>query len=302
MSIKSKVKDLLAKSVATLVPPSVFLDGRYFNLWQGKGYHVMPVHFYNPIPDTRELKEELWTGTSEMVGVEMNEAGQLALLNEFAGRFKAEYDNVPPMNIRSMPDWEVLYCMIRKFRPRRVIEIGSGISTRVTARALEKNREETGTAAVFTAVDPVPRVEVPERLAGLTELRRGAVQDVPLSEFQALGENDILFIDSSHVLRIGGDVQYEFLEVIPRLRPGVLVHVHDIYLPFEYRREWVMERSIFWTEAYLLQAFLAFNSAFETVLSTSYLHHRHPEAMSRAFSLYDPSARPPGSFWMRRAR
>jgi predicted O-methyltransferase YrrM len=299
MSARQRAKDLIARTVAALVPPTVFRDARYFNLWQSKGYHITPVHFYEPIPDTRTLRDTIWSRTSEMVGVEMNEAAQLALLEQFAARFKAEYDDVPPMNIRSSPDWEVLYCMVRHFRPRQVIEIGSGVSTRVSALALGRNREEFGTESTLTAIDPEPRVEI-EGLAGLTEIRPAPVQDVPVSEFQRLGENDVLFIDSSHVLKIGGDVQYEFLEIIPRLRPGVLVHVHDIFLPSEYRREWVMERSIFWNEAYLLQAFLAFNSAFETVLSTSYLSHRHPDAMRRAFSLYAPETRPPGSYWFRR--
>ena len=124
---------------------------------------------------------------------------------------------------------------------------------------------------------------------------------MPLSRFEALGENDILFIDSTHALRIGGDVQHEYLEILPRLRPGVLVHAHDVFLPAEYPREWIHESRFFWTEQYLLQAFLAFNERFAVLWGSHFMYMRHEQALARAF-------RPPGttlpmtggSFWMRR--
>lgn len=133
-------------------------------------------------------------------------------------------------------------------------------------------------------------------------LIRAEVQSVPLSEFEALGENDILFIESSHVLRIGSDVQYEFLEILPRLRPGVLVHVHDVFLPVEYLRRWVMEERRFWNEQYLLQAFLAFNSAFQVVWGGAYMSLRNPDALRSAFPRHDLRNTSPGSFWIRRVR
>jgi len=301
MMIKSAIKDLIAHVVAGVVPPGVFRDKRYFQLWQARGYHITPVHYYEPVPDTRTLKDDLWAKPSELVGVDMNEAQQLELLSEFAARYKSEYDGVAPMK-RGTPDWEVLYCMIRHFKPRRIIEIGSGVTTRVSAMAIQKNRQEMGIRASLVAIEPYPEQELIDGFPGLSELKRMPVQDVPLVEFGQLGENDILFIDSTHVLKIGSDVQFEFLEIIPRLRKGVLVHIHDIFFPYDYRRDWPMERSIFWNEAYILQAFLAFNSAFEVLWSSSYLHHRHSSAMQRAFSLYNPQRDLPGSFWMRRIR
>jgi hypothetical protein len=115
----------------------------------------------------------------------------------------------------------------------------------------------------------------------------------------ALGENDILFIDSTHVLRIGSDVQYEFLEVLPRLRPGVYVHIHDIFMPAEYPEAWVRREHRFWTEQYLLQAFLCYNGAFEVIWAGSYMHLKHPDELAAAFASYGPG-RHPGSFWIRR--
>jgi hypothetical protein len=124
------------------------------------------------------------------------------------------------------------------------------------------------------------------------------VQDVELEFFSQLQSGDILFIDSSHTVKIGGDVNYLFLEVLPRLRPGVIVHVHDIFFPFDYRRDWVLDEFRFWTEQYLLHAFLAFNSDFEVLLCNNYLAYRYLDHFKATF----PSS--PwwggGSFWMRR--
>jgi len=124
------------------------------------------------------------------------------------------------------------------------------------------------------------------------------VQTVPVAQFKQLEANDVLFIDSSHVVKIGSDVNYLFLEVLPRLRPGVIVHIHDIFLPNEYPRAWVLEQCRFWTEQYLLQAFLSFNSDFEIVFANSYMGRRHADMMKATF----PNS--PwwggGSFWMRR--
>lgn len=192
--------------------------------------------------------------------------------------------------------------MIRHFKPRRIIEIGSGTSTGVSAMTIQKNHQETGIEASLIAIEQHPEQQLIDGFPGLSELRQIPVQDVPLAEFERLGENDILFIDSSHMLKTGSDVQYEFLEIIPRLRKGVVVHVHDIFFPYDYPRFFPMEWSMFWNEAYLLQAFLAFNPAFEVLWSSSYLHHYHPSALQQAFSRHDPQKAIPSSLWMQRKR
>jgi hypothetical protein len=299
MTIKSVIRDAIARIIACVVPPGIFRDKRYFEIWQERGYHVIPVHYYEPVPDTRTLRDELWKKRSEMVGLDMNRSRQLELLSKFRSDYKSEYEELEPA-MGGIPDWGVLYCMIRHFKPRRIIEIGSGRSTEVSAMTLQKNRQETGIEASLIAIEPYPGQHLIDGFPGLTELKRMPVQNVPLVEFQRLGENDILFIDSSHVLKAGSDVQYEYLEVIPRLQKGVIVHVHDVFFPYDYPRSWLMDRSIFWNEAYLLQAFLAFNSAFEVLWSSSYLHHHHTSALQQAFSRYDPQINHPSSFWMQR--
>ncbi len=286
---------------------------RTFPIWERLGLHVTPVHFYEPIPDTRSLSDEVWTAPSELVGIDMNNENQLAMLDDFATRFKGEYDAFPRAatsdprqyhlenGMFGNVDGEILYCMIRSFKPRRIIEIGSGFSTLVAAQAILANaRADPAYTCELRSVEPFPSETIRRGIPGLSAQLRVPVQDVPLSEFLQLEENDILFIDSSHVLKTGGDVQYEFLEIIPRLAGRVLVHVHDIFLPAEYPRSWVIEKHRFWTEQYLLQAFLTYNSAFEVLWGGSFMHLNHPDELQRAFSSYEGGQCRPGSFWMRR--
>jgi hypothetical protein len=288
---------------------------RTFGIWERLGIHITSNHFYQPIPDVRSLSDRLWTNLSELVGLRMNEEGQRRLLEIFSSNYRGEYESFPkertPVPYRyyvnngafGSVDGELLYCMIRHYRPKRIIEIGSGNSTYLSAQATLRNREEkNGYKCELTAIEPYPNSVLKEGFPGLTRLVQKKVQNVSLSEFEELEENDILFIDSTHVLRIGSDVQYEYLEILPRLRKGVLVHSHDIFLPSEYPREWVLDDHKFWTEQYLLQAFITFNECFEVVLAASYVHLRRPEWFESAFSSYSRDTRWPSSFWMRRTR
>jgi predicted O-methyltransferase YrrM len=287
---------------------------RSFSLWQKLGVHVVPNHFYHPIPDTRTLKDELWQSQSEVVGVDFNDERQCELLALFCQRYAAEYETFPREKTSTPQqyyvnngafesvDGEVLYSMIRHFKPRRIFEIGSGNSTYLSAQAALRNQQEDGRECSLTAFEPYPNEVLRAGFPGLAQLVKSKVQEVPLEKFEELEENDILFIDSSHVLKIGSDVQYEYLEILPRLRRGVIVHVHDIFLPSEYPREWVMKNYTFWNEQYLLQAFLAFNESFEVLWGGSYMHLAHPDKLEAAFNSYDRFKRWPGSFWMRRVK
>ncbi|MHB8895307.1 MAG: glycosyltransferase [Candidatus Geothermincolia bacterium] len=286
------------------------LYGRAFTLLERFGVHVTPVNYYFPVPDTRALDDDLWAADSAMPGVDMREEGQLELLAEFSTGFKDEYESLPReqcakneyvLNNRFFGpvDGEVSYCMIRRFRPRKIVEVGSGFSTLLAAGTILRNAAE-GAACELTAIEPYPNDVLIEGFDGLTRLLRQPIEQVPLEEFEALGENDILFIDSSHVLRFGGDVQHEYLEILPRLRPGVIVHVHDIFLPSHYPREWVMGRQRFWTEQYVLQAFLAFNDSFEVLMANAFLAAKRPGELSSAFNSFAEGVTFPASFWMRR--
>jgi SAM-dependent methyltransferase len=282
-----------------------------FEELERRGLHVTPVNFYSAIPNVTELASRPWPEALPMTGVEMREEEQLAFLQE-CRRFQEEYGAFPEKEpadgygyYRDQPmfravDAEVLYCMVRRHRPRRVIEIGSGFSTRVTAAAMRANAAEGG-AGELVAIEPYPSEALRRGFPGLTELRVQEIQSLPPTFADHLEANDILFIDSTHVVRTGSDVLFLFLEVLPRLQPGVIVHVHDIFLPAEYPRGWVVDEHRFWTEQYLLHAFLLFNGTFQVAWAGSYMHMRQPDAVRRAFPAYDPSRDWPGSFWMRRA-
>ncbi|MFA5816008.1 MAG: class I SAM-dependent methyltransferase [Bacteroidales bacterium] len=286
-----------------------------FPLWQKMGFHVVPNHFYEPVPDTRTLGGRPWLNQTEMVGVDMNLEAQFDLLSLFASKYREEYDTFPDNptstafqyylenNSFISVDAEILYCMVRHFRPKRILEIGSGFSTFIAAEAVRRNMDEDpGYSCDFRSIDPYPNDTVRNGFAGFAGVIAEKVEDVPLASFEALGENDILFIDSSHVLKIGSDVQYEYMELIPRIKPGVVVHIHDIFLPAEYPQEWVMKNHVFWNEQYLLQSFLAFNESFEVLWSGAYMNLRHPEMLEKAFDSYRRNDTRPGSFWLKRIK
>lgn len=290
----------------------MLLSDRLFLFCQRHGLHITPNHYYQPIPDTARLADGLWSGRSSLPGLDMNEAGQIELLSRFQSAFKDEYNSLPRQPTGNPHEFylangafvnvdaEVLYCMVRHFKPRRIFEIGSGMSTLLSARAALRNEREGCPPCDLTAIEPYPNEVLRRGFPGLTRLLEKRVEDVPLSEFSQLSGNDILFIDSSHVLRIGNDVQYEYLELLPRLNRGVIIHIHDIFLPAEYPRHWVTGMRRFWTEQYLLQAFLAFNESFEVLWAGSYMHLMQPDKLQAAFASYDRAKALPGSLWMRR--
>lgn len=285
-------------------PPNLPLS---FRMWNAQGVLPIPFQYYHPAFDAETLPSSLWTRESSLSGIDLRVQTQLTLLGKF--RYSEELLKLPLHSASENNfyycnrmfgpgDAEILYSLIRRFKPQRVIEIGSGYSTMLAKMALDCNRDE-GHASEHICIEPYPKPWL-ERVK-VTRLIRQRAETVNLELFGQLSTNDILFIDSSHVIRTGGDVLFEYLEILPSLKPGVLVHVHDIYLPFEYPLSWVRDRKWFWNEQYLLQAFLAFNSAFEVVLALSYLNAHHREALAIAAPVYGGlPASGPSSFWIRR--
>jgi hypothetical protein len=169
---------------------------------------------------------------------------------------------------------------------------------------LRNRQDDGGEPAQLTSIEPFPTPALREGFPGLSRLIEKRVQDVGLGLFTALEEGDILFIDSTHVLRSGGDVQLEYCEILPRLAPGVIVHIHDISLPKPYPRVYFEKNHYYWNEQYLLQAFLAFNSRFEVIWPGNYMMEKYPERVITVFPEYHqmratfPSSEP-ASFWMR---
>lgn len=312
--VKGVARDAGVKALARLLPPGVISDKQYFAIWERRGYHIIPVDFYQPIPNTRYLPPELWTRHSELVGLNLNESKQLDLLATFSREFREEYERFPRKRtdvaygprffldngLFESVDAEILYCMIRSLRPKTVFEVGAGFSTLLAAQAVLKN-QELGFETELVSFDPHPPDSLKNGVPGLSRVVETGIQSIPLADFERLRGDDILFIDSTHVLAIGSDVQYEMLEILPRLHTGTVVHFHDIFFPVEYPEEWVKTERRFWTEQYILQAFLAFNSAFDVLWASHFMHRVHPEALQVAFGSYERGKTTPGSFWIRRA-
>ncbi len=280
------------------------------------GYLAVPVHFYSAIPDIEDLKKrKIWDRKNELLGLDFNEAGQLALLKELGqeygqecrwpseetGDVKQFFTHNPSFSFGCAAS---THSMIRHYRPKHVIEIGSGMSSRVIANAMAMNTHD-GNAGTYTIVDPFPRAEIVDGRVAHDRLVKERVELVNFTLFENLSKGDILFIDSSHSLKIGSDVYALYLEILPRIAPGVVIHIHDIQLPYEYPKAYATSETFrqFWTEQYLLQAFLAFNDSFRVLLGLQYLIRDHKKAFASAFPNYD--AEDPtisGSFWMQKIR
>lgn len=283
---------------------------------RANGYHVIPKHYYSPIPDESDLSAAYWADISKLVGVEIDPEIPMALVDGPLARFFAEFRQqfgVEPGDPGSSAytlingvymavDAHLYYGLIRHLKPRKIIEIGSGQSTRLAAAAARRNTEDDRSACKITAIEPYP----PESLRALSsevDIVVAKLQSVDLAIFDALAENDILFINSTHVLREGNDVQTIYLEILPRLRNGVYVHVHDISLPERYPQEY-FKQGLFWNEQYLLQAFLAFNERFTVVWPGNWMMVHHRDLMLKTFPEINVMrqhypASEPSAFWMR---
>jgi hypothetical protein len=267
---------------------------------------VFPInnHYYEPLFDCRLLSRPLSTAR-DLPGIEWNIEDQLALLATFDSA--PELHDVPtakPANELEFyfgnknfgpGDAEFWYSVVRHFKPKRIIEIGCGYSTLLTRKAIAKNKEEsTLYECEHFCIEPY---EMPwlERTGAM--VLRQKVEDVDASFFDTLDANDILFVDSSHVIRPQGDVVFEFLEVLPRLRPGVIVQIHDIFSPHDYLKEWVCDLVRLYDEQYLLEAFLTFNHKYKIIAALNFLHHFQYAELKSKCPFLSPECEP-GSFYI----
>jgi predicted O-methyltransferase YrrM len=252
-----------------------------------------PGHYYSTIPDLNEIRDSADSifSEKEVRGIELNMDRQLMLLEEFKG-FYHEYpyhsEASEPREYRyrkagalyRYSDSVFLYCMLRKFKPRRIIEVGSGHSSAIM---LDVN-EIYGNGTHHTFIDPdterLDRILRPGDRAS-NNVIKGKVQDVDMGLFQTLERDDVLFIDSTHVSKVASDVNHIYFNILPSLKPGVLIHIHDIFSGFEYPRRWILNRRWFWNENYLLRAFLMYNRDFEIVLFNSDLQRKMPDWFGR---------------------
>jgi len=271
---------------------------------------AMPIrrHYYEPLFHPSDLRGSL-AEPRNLPGVDLREAEQLALLERFdyeeelaafpmggTGTDGFYYDN----GAFESGDAELWYSMIRHLRPRTVLEVGSGMSTHLARAALRRNAQEPGGHACrHVCIEPYEATWL--EAAGVETIRE-RVEEVDHALFESLLPGDILFIDSSHVIRPQGDVLFLFQEVVPRLPEGVVIHVHDIFTPRDYPASWVLESKRMWNEQYLVEALLAGGSCVEVVLAANYLaHERRSELAAKAPAFRQQASwREPGSLYLRR--
>jgi predicted O-methyltransferase YrrM len=331
MSAIVRTRTSLKQRVARFLPAFLVesLDGLAFGLRRSRirfvhwffglfGQNVVArSDYYSTLPVLADIEatRARWEKPSELAGLSVNVNALEKNLGELAENWETEYRQVAPDHGATSAqgfgpgypafDARTLYYTLREHKPRRYLEVGSGLSTYYASLAGAKNAED-GVPMSITCIEPYP-YDALRDLEGF-DLVESVVQDVPVERFEQLQSGDVLFIDSSHALKIDSDVAYLFLEVLPRIKPGVLVHIHDVPFPFNGpfpASTWIFgERPpVYWNEAMVVQAFLAFNSAFEIQLSTPMVRHFDEQFLLDRFDDYtalskDPN--PPSSLWLQR--
>jgi hypothetical protein len=269
---------------------------------------IFPVrdHYYEPLIDPKHLRHPLDV-PRDLPGIDLRIDAQLALLARL--RYADELHAIPvegggpgrfawDNGTYFFTDAQFLYGMIRLHRPRRIYEVGSGNSTLVARLAIAANQgDDPSYTCEHVCIEPY---EMPWLEGAGVRVLRQRVEELDPSFFAALAADDLLFVDSSHMIRPQGDVLFEIQRVLPRLAPGVLVHVHDVFTPRDYPAEWIDRRQLFWNEQYLLEAFLACNPRYEVVAALHHLSVEHPTALAEACPVRKPG-RPshPSGFWIR---
>lgn len=245
-----------------------------------------PGHYYSPIPSVKEVSkhEELFDCNVDVVpGVELQYEYQMQRLEEWKQYYnELSFNETQKEDQRyyfengmySYADGIFYYFMLRSLQPHRVIEIGSGFSS---ALLMDVNEKYFSSNIQVCFIEPyAQRLKKLLRRSDKVRILEKKLQDVELKVFESLRAGDILFIDSTHVVKTGSDVNYIFSKILPVLKEGVYIHFHDIFYPFEYPKEWVMTGRA-WNEDYMLRSFLQYNHSFEIVLWNHYLITKNPE-------------------------
>lgn len=265
-------------------------QSKRFEAFKKQGMHLLPIHYYMPVPDDTDIATSRYT--TQLVGISIDEQVVVDFLERVINPYKAEFAQFPlekpdhpngffVVNGAYMAiDGNVYYGIIRGLKPKRIIEVGSGYSTILAHKAIKKNTEEGLVPSELVCIEPFPSNLL--RSIEQIELIEKRVQDVDLSMFTTLTAGDVLFIDSTHILRIGGDIWWIYTEILPRLNAGVYVHIHDISLPKPYPPVYA-ENNLYWNEQYVLQTFLAFNARFEILWPGNYMLINHRDRVLDCF-------------------
>jgi hypothetical protein len=320
MSMNIKIKNKILPVIDLLLAPFVYLSARILKKIRRIGVRRLPVcknslmkigvfpildHYYEPQFDYRKTKQP-FSQDRKLPGLNLNVAEQLKMLSTFSygheladlrhGEAAAQGFCLDNINFKS-GDAEYWYQIIRSIKPSRIFEVGSGNSTLIALRAINANQMESPSyRCKHVCIEPyeMPWLEK----SGVTVIRQ-KVEDLDIRFFSELEANDILFIDSSHVIRPQGDVLFVYLELLPTLNKNVIVHLHDIFTPRNYLKEWLETDVKFWNEQYLLEAFLTHNANWKIIGALNYLHHHHYEQLKLVTPFLTPE-REPGSFYIQK--
>ncbi|MHB8129585.1 MAG: hypothetical protein ACYDEX_11360 [Mobilitalea sp.] len=309
------VEDLKKRGFPNVVSPKAI---EQLVFWEKINYledrvNIFPYgHFYSLYPNIEEIKQKeslLFSDNKSVVDIDLNEDEQIRMLLKMRELYSAipkwEDISVPAGTTRlryrfgnlslSPGDAIGLHCMLRILKPKRMIEVGSGYTSAVT---LDTNEFYLDNSISLMFIEPYPSL-----LQSLLttndkiDLLPSGLQEIPLSTFEQLEAGDILFIDSTHVSKIGSDVNYLFFDILPRLKSGVYIHLHDIFYPFEYPKDWIYNGMI-WNELYLLRAFLQNNKEYEIVFFQNMMEKRHMDVFVEKWPLDTPVHG--GSIWIRK--
>ncbi|MES2381274.1 MAG: class I SAM-dependent methyltransferase [Bacteroidota bacterium] len=271
---------------------------------------ILPIldHYYQPMINPEKHLTKSLRDDRKLTGIDFNAEEQLNLLAQF--NYNEELLTFPVNKQNNIAfyynnssygsgDAEYLYNMIRHFKPNNLIEIGSGNSTLMVNNAIHANKlENTQYNCNHICIEPY---EQPWLEKTSVNVIREKVETLDVSFFQQLEAGDILFIDSSHIIRPQGDVLFEYLELLPTLKSGVLIHVHDIFTPKDYLDDWIYKNHFLWNEQYLLEAFMTYNSEFKIIGALNYLSHNYRKEFADKCPVFaQQQGREPGAFWLRK--
>ena len=279
-----------------------WIDKEVYAAFEQVGLHLTQNCFYSPLPDLGETglhyakAQPLFAAT-----LLLDSARSLDEWRSLAPFFR-ELNDIPRTATAGFywdnwffPNLDafVYYGLVRRLRPKRVVEIGSGFSTHIAARALRTNG-----SGELHVIEPYPASHLLEVVGDLASFHRQRVQDMPFEFFASLAAGDLLFIDSSHVSKVGSDVNHILFEIIPRLTAGLALHFHDIFLPHEYPKDWILARNWAWNEQYLLLAFLMGNANYRPLIANQVLLNGHEETLRRDLCGLDVGPLSGGSLWI----
>lgn len=272
-------------------------------------------HFYSPIVNPDDLmnrQDQIWPDNPVIKGIDFNDEYHEKVLNEFYPKYISGYNYVESLEETnsdseyftqnsqfSWLDSRTLFVLLNQWKPKKMIEVGSGFSSLLTAHV---NHTLLDDSIDFSCVEPFPREFLKKEILGLNKVIVEKVENVDKAGFTALEAGDILFIDSSHVSKTGSDINFLFFEILPLLKKGVKIHIHDIFFPHEYPKEWVLEDNRSWNEQYLLRALLMYSDTFKVLFGCSYAQYKYPDLVVKALNHKNKHGFGGGSIWIEKIK